>query len=83
MATRFVNTNELKRAFGATHVSKLKRILAMNHIPFFVDAAGQPVTTQSALDKTLGISSEDIEQPATVDLSWMRELEERRKKHEQ
>ncbi len=78
MATRFVDTDELKSAFGATHTSKLKRILAMNHIPFFVNAAGQPVTTQSALDKTLGITSESGEPEVTVDLSWMQTDEEGR-----
>lgn len=67
----FVKTSELQEAFGVKQIAKLKDVLAMNHIPFFVAADGKPVTTQSALDKSLGITDGKKKDDDGVDLSWM------------
>lgn len=53
----FINSEQLKEAFGAKRTTNLKQLLSKNKVTFFIDINGKPFTTPKALNAALGVGA--------------------------
>jgi hypothetical protein len=59
MSDKFLYYRDLFNIFDAYTSPKLKRVMDSQNVAYILDSKGRPMTTRAAIDKALGMSTEE------------------------